>query len=238
VLDPVLVRLAARDDLIYRPYKRGITVYFEPALAEAERLPTIEDGFAARYQRFEERLEAMLTYIQLQPGRQRCRSAYLINYLTGRDDAPRCGTCDLCSPTNEHLPWDPGVRLYGEPLRVDPRLAVLGAVRDHDGYFGRWTLEKMLLGIPQTTSDGRRRELSPLARSSDHFGELEGTGADATRVRQTIDALIEGGYLRLIERSRRDTDHTYNAITITEMGRDALGGGVELPQFPDFRGAA
>lgn len=233
VLDPVLVRLGAREDLIYRPYRRGITVTLEPALAEVRRLSAIEDGFAARYRRFEERLETMLAYIRLKPGQRRCRSAYLVDYLTGRDDAPRCGKCDLCSPTNEHLPWDPGLRLYGEPLRVDPRLAVLGAVRDHDGYFGRWTIEKMLLGIPQTGSDGQRRPLAPRALASDHFAELEGTGADPMRVRRTIDALVEGGYLRLVERPRHDTGQPYNAIAITGKGRDALGGGVELPEFPD-----
>lgn len=238
LVDPLLVRLAERDLLLYRPFGRGITLAIAPDLADPARLGAIEDRFADRYTRFEERLAAMLDYIRLRPGGARCRSAYLVNYLTGRTDAPRCGTCDLCSPTNEHLPWDPGVRLYGQPLQIDVRLAVLGAVRDHDGYFGRWTIEKMLLGVPQTTFNGQTRPLAPLARASDHFGELEGSGADEDRVRRTLDALIEGGYLGLVERVHRDSRTAYQAVAITPKGRDALAGGVELPDFPEPGAAA
>ena len=136
-VDPILVKLTERDTLIYRAYSRGITLTVSPGLTDDAHLVAIEQGFAARYQRFEERLQAMLNYIKLRPGQQRCRSAALINYLTGCDDAPLCGKCDLCSPTSEHLPWDPGVRLYGERLAVDIRLALLGAVRDHNGVFGK-----------------------------------------------------------------------------------------------------
>jgi len=170
----------------------------------------------------------MLTYIHLPPGRNRCRSAHLINYLTGRNDAPLCGQCDLCSPTSEHLPWDPGVRLYGEPLRVDPYLAVLAAVRDHDGWFGRGTIEKILLGIPVRMINGEQTPLSQAARSSDHFGDLKNTGCSDTALAGALSALIEGGYLQLIDRHRRDGE-SYSAIGITQKGRDALAGGVPLP---------
>jgi hypothetical protein len=156
-----------------------------------------------------------------------------VNYLTGRSDTPPCGKCDLCSPTSESLPWDPGVRLYGQPLTVDVRLAVLGAVRDHDGWFGRWTIERMLLGIPQTSAREGQMRLSPSALASDHFGELQGSGADAERVRRTLDVLVEGGFLRLQERQHRDSRNVYQALSITPKGRDALAGGVELPELPE-----
>jgi hypothetical protein len=175
----------------------------------------------------------MLDYVTLRPGQGRCRSAYLVNYLTGHDNAPRCGTCDLCSPTGEHLPWDPGVRLYGTPLQVGPRLALLGAVPDHDGWFGRWTLEKLLLGIPQTTYQGQVQKLPPSALSSDHFGELDGTGIDAERLRRTLDGLREGGYVQWRERLNRGTGTTYLAVALTQKGRDALAGGIDLPEFHD-----
>ncbi len=234
VVDPILVKLAERDMILYRAYSRGITLMLSAQLADVTYLETIEQRFANRYQRFEERLQAMLDYIKLRPGQKRCRSAALINYLTGRDDAPLCGKCDLCSPTNEHLPWDPGIRLYGEPLSVDIRLAVLGAVRDHNGIFAKRTIEKMLLGIPQTNVKGEIFRLSAAARASDHFGELDGTGAKADRVQRTIDVLIEGGYLRLTERTIRAKGVTYTAVSITQRGRDALAGGVDLPEFRDF----
>jgi ATP-dependent DNA helicase RecQ len=233
MVDPLLVRLAERDLLLYRAYSRGITVMTAPALEDRQDLAVIAQQFATRYERFEERLQTMLDYVTLRPGQGRCRSAYLVNYLTGGVDAPRCGQCDLCSPTGEHLPWDPGVRLYGEPLQVDPRLALLGAVRDHDGWFGRWTLEKMLLGIPQTTYHGQVQKLSPSALSSDHFGMLDGMDIDAERLRRTLDVLIEGGYIQWQERLHRGAGTTYLAVALTQKGRDALASGVDLPEFYD-----
>jgi hypothetical protein len=233
LVDPLLVRLAERDLLLYRAYSRGITVMTAPALEDREGLAVIAQQFATRYERFEERLQAMLDYVTLRPGQGRCRSAYLVNCLTGGVAAPRCGQCDLCSPTGEHLPWDPGVRLYGEPLQVDPRLALLGAVRDHDGWFGRWTLEKMLLGIPQTTYHGQVQKLSPSALASDHFGMLDGMGIDTERLRRTLDVLIEGGYVQWHERLHRGAGTTYLAVALTQKGRDALAGGVDLPEFYD-----
>jgi hypothetical protein len=230
-IDPLLVRLAERDLLLYRSYNRGITLTLNAQLADAAYLDTIEQRFADRYQRFEERLQAMLDYIKLRPGQDRCRSAALVNYLTGRDDAPLCGKCTLCSPTNVHLPWDPGIRLYGEPLSIDARLAVLGAVRDHNGIFSPRTIKKILLGIPQTSAKGQVYPLSPAARASDHFGELDGIGIKAERVQRTIEALIEGGYLQLVERTIRAKSITFTAVAITQRGRDALAGGVALPEF-------
>ncbi|MBI3977800.1 MAG: RecQ family ATP-dependent DNA helicase [Chloroflexi bacterium] len=233
IVEPLLIQLGGRDLLIYRPFQRGITVMVQSSLDDAQRLEAIEQRFAERYRRFEERLGVMLEYVQLRPAAGRCRSAFLVNYLTGRTDTPPCGKCDLCSPTDEELPWDPGVRLYGEPLSVDPALAILGAVRDHDGWFGRWTIEKMLLGVPQTTSSGGVRLLSKTARVSDHFGELAGTGAGSDRMRRSLDALIEGGYLKLVDRFDPRQRQAYKAVAMTQKGRDALAGGVPLPECSD-----
>ena len=232
-VDPLLTRLAGQELLIYRPYARGVTLTPTPGLADPEQLLSIEGRFADRYQLFEARLRAMLDYVQLRPGQGRCRSAHLVNYLTGRGDTPPCGKCDLCSPTSESLPWDPGVRLYGQPVAVDVRLAVLGAMRDHDGWFGRWTVERMLLGIPQTNTQGGAMKLPPSALASDHYGELQGSGADVERVRRTIDVLVEGGFLRLQERQHRASRNVYHVLGITPKGRNALAGGVELPEFSE-----
>src|SRR2546421_9348793 len=86
-IDPLLVRLAERDLLLYRSYSRGVTLKTELALANRANLQAIEQGFAARYGRFEERLQKMLDYIHLRSGQNRCRSAYLVNYLTGENSA-------------------------------------------------------------------------------------------------------------------------------------------------------
>ena len=230
-IDKLLVGLAERDLLLYRPYSRGITLELKPDLADRARVAAIEQRFASRYARFEERLQAMLEYIQLRPGQGRCRSAHLVNYLTGERHTPTCGHCDLCSPTSESLPWDPGVRLYGEPVQVDIGRAVLDAVRDHNGWFGKGTVEKMLLGKPYRAINGQVQRLAPTALHSEHFGTLEGTGVSPDRVRRTLEALIEGGYLSLTERPLRNQTNTYQAVSITTKGRDALSGGVALPEF-------
>ncbi len=229
-VDPLLATLAQQEMLLYRPYLRGMTLIVSPDLARAPDLDRIEQRFADRYQRFEARLQAMLAYIRLQSGQGRCRAAYLVNYLTGRDDTPPCGRCDLCSPSSQGLPWDPSVRFYSEPeQKVDPYLTILEAVRDHDAYFGRWALEKMLLGIPRTTYSGQQRELAPTARASDHFGVLEDTGIDGNRVRAALEALIESDYLQLVERTHRRSGTPYPSVGITRKGRDALAGGAPLP---------
>jgi len=228
-IDPLLVRLAERDLLLYRSYSRGVTLKTELGLANRANLQAIEQGFAVRYAHFEERLQKMLDYIHLQPGQNRCRSAYLVNYLTGENNATPCGKCNLCSPTSEHLPWRPDLVIAAEPLRIDPRLVILGAVKDHNNIFGKWTIEKMVLGTPQTTFQGQTRKLSPMARASDHYGELEGSGVKADHVRRALDALIESGYLQLVERPLRGSDGTYPAVKITQKGRDALAGGIDLP---------
>ena len=229
LIDPLLVRLAERDLLLYRAYSRGITFTLEAGITDDANVQAIERHFAGQYERFEERLQKMLEYIHLPPGQNRCRSAFLVNYLTGTIDTPPCGKCNLCSPTSEHLPWRPDLFVSAEPLHIDPRMALLGAVRDHNNIFGKWTIEKMLLGIPQTTFQGQTRVLSAMARSSDHFGELEGTGIKPDHVRHSLDALIENGYLQLVERHFRKEERSYPAVTMTQKGRDALAGGIELP---------
>ncbi len=229
LIDPLLVRLAERDLLLYRAYSRGITLKIANTLTNGANLHAIEQRFSGQYERFEERLQHMLEYIFLPSGQHRCRSSHLVNYLTGSTGTPPCGKCDLCSPTSEHLPWRPDLFISAEPLRIDPRMALLGAVRDHNGIFGKWAFEKMLLGIPQTTFQGTIRKLSPTAKSSDHFGELEGSGIKADQVRRSLDALIEGGYLHIVQRPLYKEKGTYGAVAMTQKGRDALAGGIELP---------
>ncbi len=233
LVDPFLVKLAAQEQLLYRAYSRGITFTIDERIRNNRELSVIEDRFHHRYQRFEQRLQAMIDYIHLRKDQNRCRSAELINYLTGKNDAPFCGKCNLCSPTDTQLPWRSDVRLYGERLEVDVRLAVLGAVRDHDGIYGRGTIGRILLGQDVLRIDGQLKQLSAAARSSDHFEELKERKISSDHLHLTIDALIEGGFLRLQEKSWRGNDqqqHTYHALSLTQKGRDALAGGIDLPQ--------
>jgi hypothetical protein len=80
--------------------------------------------------------------------------------------------------------------------------------------------------------DGQMKPLSASARSSDHFEELKDRKVNKDHLRRTIDALIEAGLLQLVEKhwQRKDETHnTYQAVSITQKGRDALAGGVDLP---------
>jgi hypothetical protein len=83
------------------------------------------------------------------------------------------------------------------------------------------------------TARGGTKRLPPSALASDHFGELQGTNADAERVRRTIDVLVEGGFLRLQERQHRASRNVYQALSITPKGHDGLAGGIELPELPE-----
>jgi ATP-dependent DNA helicase RecQ len=233
-VDPLLNRLAEQEWLLYRPYARGITLGVDRVLlGDKSPLQDIEQRFASRYKRFEDRMQAMLDYIHLRSGQGHCRSAEIINYLTGRSDALPCGKCDLCSPTDETLPWDAGVHLYGEPLSVDPALAILGAVRDHNDIFSARTIKHMLLGIPQTVVKGETKPLSRSAHASDHFEELKSSGITGDRFERTLNALIEAGFLQLHERVFQAKGITYSAVKITQKGRDALAGGIALPTFKE-----
>lgn len=231
-IDPLLVRLAGQDLLLYRSYSRGVTLTMQAGVADRANLQAIEQRFAARYERFEERLQKILEYIHLRAGQSRCRSAYLVNYLTGENTAIPCGKCDLCSPTDENLPWRTDLFIAAEPLRSDPRLVILGVVKDHNYIFGKWTIEKMVLGVPQTTFQGKEQKLSPMARASDHYGELEGSGVKPDHVRRALEGLIEAGYLQIAERALY-TGGTYSAVKITQKGRDALAGGIDLPALQE-----
>jgi hypothetical protein len=77
------------------------------------------------------------------------------------------------------------------------------------------------------------QKLSPSALASDHFGVLDGMGIDAERLRRTLDVLIEGSYVQWQERLHRGAGTTSLAVALTQKGRDALAGGVDLPEFYD-----
>ena len=229
-VDPLLTRLAGQELLIYRPYARGVTLTPTPGLADPEQLRSIEGRFADRYQLFEARLHAMLDYVHLRPGQGRCRSAHLVNYLTGRSDTPPCGKCDLCSPTSESLPWDPGVRLYGQPVAVDVRLAILGAVRDHDGWFGRWTVERMLLGIPQTNTQGGAMKLPPPRWPRTTSASCRAAGPTSSGSGGPSTCWSKAGSCASRSGSTGPAATSTTRSASPPRGATALAGGVELPE--------
>ncbi len=228
---------------IFRPYTRGITLRLH-SLSSAERdaaAHQLSIYYYARYERFEERLQAMLDYIYLPYGH--CRRVFIESYLSGRTDMSPCGMCDHCAP-NYTVPWNEQLveaniqrRSPDQPAyRIDTAMVLLEALRDHNGSFSQNTFIKMLLGEGYgQRRDGITYSLTPAARNSEHFGELKYQRVKEKHIRDEIQHLAEHGYIALEIRAKpgRDAvteseDNTYTVLTLTSLGRDVLAGELNL----------
>jgi len=115
-------------------------------------------------------------------------------------------------------------------------MVLLEALRDHNGYFGQNTFIKMLLGEGfGQKRDGTKYSLHPTARNSEHFGTLKNRGIKETGLREIIQHLVANGYVSLETRSKRErdpsvltTEDSYQALSLTPLGRDVLAGEVNL----------
>jgi ATP-dependent DNA helicase RecQ len=226
-VDALLHRLAQTGDLIFRSFARGNS--FRPGAKAKSRDATKSPAaaFQERFRQFVSRLEDMVRYCELSADSGRCRSAFLADYLTGRSGSGRCGKCDLCAP-HHPVPWTAAATVAPEPLEIEPTMAVLEAVRDHDAQYGTGTLKKMLLGEAFGMRDGQRYELSAYARNSEHFGVLRGTFTHE-RLQEYFDRLTSGGYLEVVERQRPADGGKYSAIRLAARGRDVLSGAEPIP---------
>lgn len=233
-VDSLLHSLSQRDELIYRSFARGTS--FAPGARAAD--PGAVDEAAALFQErlihFAGRLGDMIRYVDLLADRGECRAAFLVDYLTAdggvapaRRGAHKCGKCDLCAP-DYPLPWSARDIVAAEPLRVEPTMAALEVVRDHEGQYSVSSLIKILLGETFGVSGGRQYQLSAYARNSPHFGALKG-GRGRDELQRHFDALVAGGYLAAIERARPDGGGTYMTLRLTDKGRDVLAGAIPAP---------
>jgi hypothetical protein len=169
----------------------------------------------------------MIRYAQMRSDAGHCRAAFLIDHLTGASGSPRCGVCDLCAP-HHPVPWSATAVADPEPLEIEPTMAILEAVRDHNGLYGASTLQKMLLGEAYGKRDGQQYQLSAYARNSEHFGALKGALTRA-RLQEYIERLIVGGPLAMLEKSRPGNEGVYQALRLTDRGRDILAGAEPIP---------
>lgn len=228
-VDALLNELSARDQILFRAYSRGLTARITPALSEPGALDAIEKRFAEQDAQFEARLGEMLGFINLRGAGSHCRSAHLINYLTGGSAATRCGQCDLCAPSSTDLPWDAAALLPSPTTKPDVKMAILAALLDHSEQFGRGTIERMLLGTPQTTFGGVVRPIAKGALRSDHFGALDGTSPaiKPKEVSDAFDALWRGGCIATTTKAL--TQGQFEAVHLTAKGSDTLAGAAPLP---------
>jgi len=107
-------------------------------------------------------------------------------------------------------------------------MAIIEAVRDHNGLYGASTLQKMLLGEAYGKRDGQQYQLSAYARNSEHFGTLKGALTRA-RLQEYIERLIAGGQLARLEKSRPGNEGVYQALRLTDRGLDILAGAEPIP---------
>lgn len=227
------------EQIIFRPYTRGILLRLLPK-AGAERTAALQQlaaYFNSRYAQFEERLGHMLEYIALSAGQ--CRQAFIENYLSGSENAQPCGKCDLCTASYP-VPWNEivveaniGQRARNQQVkREEAALAILEALRDHQGLFGQNTFSKMVLGEAfGQRRDGTRYTLTPTARNSEHFGSLKKYGINELRLREILQRLMERGYVVLEARNKRERTNAgspgeegYQALVLAPLGRDVLAG--------------
>jgi ATP-dependent DNA helicase RecQ len=227
------------EQIIFRPYTRGILLRLLPKEGD-ERTAALQQltaYFNSRYAQFEERLGHMLEYIALSAGR--CRQAFIENYLSGSENAQLCGKCDLCAASYP-VPWNElvveaniGQRARNQQVkREDAALAILEALRDHQGLFGQNTFSKMVLGEAfGQRRDGTRYTLTPTARNSEHFGTLKKYGVNEPRLREILQRLMERGYVTQEARKRREQTNVgspeeegYQALVLAPLGRDVLAG--------------
>lgn len=222
--DRILNTVASADALLYRPFDRGLTIRVTGDISDQRLLQQVASRYHTQYQAFSERLRRMIEYAGLSGGNA-CRGSFIIEHLSGEPAEERCGICDLCSP-NYPIPWDATVTITAEPVQVDPAMAVLEAVRDHNGWFGASTLQKMLLGEAQGIAGGQRYMISPSARNSDHWEALKGK-CDRDGLQRVFDYLSEHGFIATQSKARRDGG-MYEAVVLTNLGRDVLAGQREL----------
>ena len=79
-------------------------------------------------------------------------------------------------------------------------MAILEAVRDHNGLYGASTLQKMLLGEAYGKRDGNSTNSRPMPVTPSTSGP-EGVLTRA-RLQEYIERLIAGGQLAIIEKFR------------------------------------
>jgi hypothetical protein len=226
-IDALLHRLAQKGDLIFRSFARGSS--FRPG-ANATSVDAAKSSalsFEERFRQFVTRLDDMIRYCELGVESGQCRAAFLTDYLTGGSKSPRCGKCDLCAPGHP-VPWTVAAIVAPEPLEIEPTMALLETVRDHDAQYGVNTLKKVLLGEAFGKQAGKTYELSAYARNSEHFGVLRRTFTHE-KLQDYFDRLIAGAYIELVERQRGSDGGKYSAMKLAARGRDVLAGAEPIP---------
>ena len=172
-VDALLHRLAQSGDLIFRSFARGSSFRPGTRARSVDATKSTASHFEGRFRQFVSRLEDIVRYGEMGAESGRCRAAFLADYLTGASGSPRCGKCDLCAP-HHVVPWTTAAVAAPEPLEIEPTMAVLEAVRDHDARSGAGT-SRSTTGEAFGIRDGQRYELSACTRNSEHFGVLRGT---------------------------------------------------------------
>lgn len=92
----LLTNLRSNNIIKYIPGKKSALIILIEERLERKALMITKENYTDVKQRFEERLENMISYLSSD---SRCRSVALLEYFG--QESPRCGTCDVCISRNE-----------------------------------------------------------------------------------------------------------------------------------------
>lgn len=125
-IDQLLFRLSAQGHVVYRPWKRGMTLRKTGKMAQVQRISAGSLAAEQHRKQLKGKLERMIAYAT---GNRLCRRAAILSYF-GQDAAVPCDGCDVCQPERE-WPWSlVSARDYATPdAYFDPAFVVLETVK-------------------------------------------------------------------------------------------------------------
>jgi ATP-dependent DNA helicase RecQ len=232
-IDHVLLRLALRGEVIYRPWRRGLVLEKTALLCTGQMVSA--GALAAEQHRDElhRKLSEMIAYAS---SNTVCRRAVILHYF-GQDTADHCAGCDVCEPERE-WPWSlMSSRDVGTPDNyVDPAFILLETVhwnqaraQKYGAPYGTGTMLAILKGdqfaaVRYETDPHLKRWRIQQVRSCPNWGVLALLPARDRVTQATLERLISEGYLCQQRHARAD-GAGYDYLALTQKGIEQLTSG-------------
>ncbi len=232
-IDRLLLRLALRGEVVYRPWRRGFVLEKGDKMQPGKHVPA--GALAAEQHRAEmhRKLEEMISYAE---GNTACRRAAVLRYF-GQPAPNQCEGCDVCQPERE-WPWSLVTsRDFATPdAYVDPAFVFLETVkwnldraRKYGAPYGTGTLLALLAGNQYAATyyeddpHLKRWRIQQL-RSCPHWGVLSVLPARERVLREVLTRMLAEGYVRQAHQTW-EGGGTYEYLDLTEKGLHQLTSG-------------
>lgn len=231
-IDQLLLQLALRGEVVYRPWQRGFVLEKGQKMETGAVVPA--GALAAEQHRREmhRKLEEMINYAE---NNTTCRRSILLRYF-GQDAPDACQGCDVCRPERK-WPWSEiSIRDFATPdAYVDPAFVFLETVkwnldraRKYGAPYGTGTLLAILKGDRYMAT---RHEDDPhlkqwrlgQLRSCPHWGVLSVLPARERVMQATLDRLLTEEYLEIAQQVWDSGQYEY--LNLTDKGLHQLTSG-------------